>query len=387
METTFIVQIKAEDKWKAVYKGPDATKAAASHHIATEQAGNDKVRVLKSNGTKDDGTTHWIAVEMPEKRPEPESGTSGWYRSIVDTVYKIALKNNPNMKRSFIAYVWLPLSSCTVIALVGFSVYATMVAPPKKPKAKQQIVSAMTIEQYVANCKSLSGNEFDQKCKGKLIVFEGTVRKIINSSKLEIDIPVANSSKPQGFDLSLKKEYNWPDSWGQYELLPLKIAGYLENNDFTDHDIKGAVFLQLGSLKAAQYNREFRERLKQLKLAQVNGFKTVAEYEANIAERKACQTDWTKCTSQEQLIEDYRNISSIRSLCKREANKRAKYETDWSWIPFGSYYPNENSVQTGKLTLVDNEVKFQNGFGAFVKTKITCDYDLKADKLLYVNIR
>ncbi|MEX0297613.1 MAG: hypothetical protein AB3N28_00985 [Kordiimonas sp.] len=65
MSTTFIVQIEADGKWKAVYRGNDPDKATESYHAASDRVGSQKVRCLKSDGEKDDGTTRWVLVKVP----------------------------------------------------------------------------------------------------------------------------------------------------------------------------------------------------------------------------------------------------------------------------------------------------------------------------------
>jgi hypothetical protein len=38
-------------------------------------------------------------------------------------------------------------------------------------------------------------------------------------------------------------------------------------------------------------------------------------------------------------------------------------------------------IENGVITLVDDEVKFQNGFGAWARVRAFCEYDLRAAKV------
>jgi hypothetical protein len=70
----------------------------------------------------------------------------------------------------------------------------------------------------------------------------------------------------------------------------------------------------------------------------------------------------------------------------------AKYGTpDWgkgwfSGFPFTSYLPGDSAAETGKMTLIDNKAKFQNGFGAMVHVRVSCVYDFNTKSVEDVNI-
>lgn len=69
-QLTFIVQIETAGKWKAVYRGVDPNMAVESHRAALSEVGADKVRCLKSDGVKEDGTPKWVLVKVPVASPE-----------------------------------------------------------------------------------------------------------------------------------------------------------------------------------------------------------------------------------------------------------------------------------------------------------------------------
>jgi hypothetical protein len=69
------------------------------------------------------------------------------------------------------------------------------------------------------------------------------------------------------------------------------------------------------------------------------------------------------------------------------AEKEAKYgDPKWSWVPFGSFLTGKNYVTTGKVTLIDNDVQFSNGFGAMVHSTVRCIYNLNTKAVLDVFI-
>lgn len=105
---------------------------------------------------------------------------------------------------------------------------------------------------------------------------------------------------------------------------------------------------------------------------------------------KLCRKDWSKCQDNEELVENYENYRSAQRACRTKADDMAKYGTpDWGgWLKdvFGSYRKGSNYVTTGVAELVETDAKFSNAFGAMVRARVTCLYDLKAAKVLHVAI-
>lgn len=101
----------------------------------------------------------------------------------------------------------------------------------------------------------------------------------------------------------------------------------------------------------------------------------------------ACRKDYTQCRTQEELYNNF-DLIPARVACKSEAKGRANYgDPDFPGSSFvDGYFPSQNTAKTGVITLVENEARFQNAFGAMRRVSIKCTYDLKAEKLLYLNI-
>lgn len=100
-----------------------------------------------------------------------------------------------------------------------------------------------------------------------------------------------------------------------------------------------------------------------------------------------CESDWRKCTDNEQLVNNYRGISQAKSACKFAAEDRAKYETKFPWVYFGGFNTDGDDYKTGRLKLVEKDAKFQNSYGAMVRTTVECLYDLNQKKVVNVNTR
>lgn len=102
--------------------------------------------------------------------------------------------------------------------------------------------------------------------------------------------------------------------------------------------------------------------------------------------KAACKRDWRSCADNS----DYVNINGgprAKYACKSEAEKYAKGEVDWGgWLDpnFGSYRTGKSIHTDGTITLIDDVAKFQNGFGAMLRTTTYCVIDVKTDKLIRV---
>jgi predicted nucleic acid-binding Zn ribbon protein len=101
----------------------------------------------------------------------------------------------------------------------------------------------------------------------------------------------------------------------------------------------------------------------------------------------SCRSDWTKCADNEQLVNQYSDWSLVQVRCKRAANDRAKYGSpDWPWLAFGSFYKGNNYVTAGIAVAIEPDAQFSNGFGAMVHSRVTCTYDLRANRVTDVQI-
>jgi RNA polymerase subunit RPABC4/transcription elongation factor Spt4 len=109
---------------------------------------------------------------------------------------------------------------------------------------------------------------------------------------------------------------------------------------------------------------------------------------ANEKANPTCVSDWTKCKDNSDLANNWKDYHwNVASACKQEADGRAKYgNPKWSWYSFGSFLPGDSAAKKGVISAVDNDVQFQNGFGAYARVKVVCEYDLRQKKVLNVSI-
>jgi len=99
-----------------------------------------------------------------------------------------------------------------------------------------------------------------------------------------------------------------------------------------------------------------------------------------------CASDWARCASNEELAKNYNRWWDVRRECKREADARARYKTEWPWEAFGTFNVGNSYIASGKAVAIEPEAQFQNGFGAMVRSRVTCTYDLRADRVISVDI-
>jgi len=95
-----------------------------------------------------------------------------------------------------------------------------------------------------------------------------------------------------------------------------------------------------------------------------------------------CRSDWTKCASNEDLVNHYSGWLRIGRECKDAANDRAKYgNPEWPWFAFGSFYNGNNYITSGTAIAVEPDAQFSNGFGGMAHSRVTCTYDLRAQRV------
>lgn len=100
-----------------------------------------------------------------------------------------------------------------------------------------------------------------------------------------------------------------------------------------------------------------------------------------------CKDNYKVCQNNEDLINNFSKMSSVKADCKVTIDSHVLYGTpEWNWIYFGTFHIGNDYVQTGIVKIFDDQVKIQNGFGAMKNTKVACTYDLDAEKVLEVLI-
>jgi hypothetical protein len=107
---------------------------------------------------------------------------------------------------------------------------------------------------------------------------------------------------------------------------------------------------------------------------------SAAVYEA------ACKRDWQACADNGDYINIHGGPSS-KYQCKSKAENYAKGEVDWGgWLSpnFGSYRTGKSIHTDGTILLIDDVAKFQNSFGAMLKTTTYCEINVRTNKITQV---
>ncbi|ADH91576.1 hypothetical protein Snov_4311 [Ancylobacter novellus DSM 506] len=100
---------------------------------------------------------------------------------------------------------------------------------------------------------------------------------------------------------------------------------------------------------------------------------------------EACRKDYKSCASQEQLVDIYEGMTQAQTSCKRAARKLARFgDADIPFFAFGTYFPYEGSAKSGKISLIEEDARFQNVYGAMQRVKLKCYYDLETREVVEV---
>ena len=115
------------------------------------------------------------------------------------------------------------------------------------------------------------------------------------------------------------------------------------------------------------------------------------KYEGDPEEVLSCDKDWRGCADNQHLIEEYKEVSLFRAMCRRQVDRDNVYgEPDWDdgWFsaPFTSFYEGYDYVRDGILVLVDSDVRIQNMYGAMRRSVVLCEVDLRKENIISIEI-
>lgn len=101
----------------------------------------------------------------------------------------------------------------------------------------------------------------------------------------------------------------------------------------------------------------------------------------------SCKSDWTLCTDNADMANNYSGWRDGQVQCKSKANDQARFGTpEWPWLAFLTFQKGNNYASDGIATLAEPDAKFSNGFGAMVHSKVICEYDLRTKKVINVSV-
>jgi hypothetical protein len=101
----------------------------------------------------------------------------------------------------------------------------------------------------------------------------------------------------------------------------------------------------------------------------------------------ACKKDWRQCKDNGEVVSHHFATWEISKACVAAANRTAKFGTpQWNIISFGHYYTGDDYVKTGVAVFMEDDVQFQNAFGAMQHVEVTCTYDLEHDAVTKISV-
>ena len=254
-----------------------------------------------------------------------------------------------------------------------------------------------------------------KKISSKKYPFRGTVFSSLGK-KQGVDLNFFNvfyDEQSKSFNVKIgKKVKKVPEN--QLLITNFNVSGFFKDNHLVNHDVEGYITsivpnqakinqlkeIQLAKEKKRQEDEEKRKKIKEenerkeiLRQAEIEKKRakklnmTISQYRNYKSQVKLCKTDWKKCTDNKMLVNEFDGIVKIKTACKLQANSQAKYgDPQWKWITFGTFLKGNDYIKNGLVVLFDNQVKFQNGFGAYKKTEVECIYSLKSNKITALRI-
>jgi hypothetical protein len=98
-----------------------------------------------------------------------------------------------------------------------------------------------------------------------------------------------------------------------------------------------------------------------------------------------CQADWRKCKDNADVADNYRGMFGARFDCRSAAERLARFgKPQWPDQFFTRFKPGADATDSGKILLFEPEALFQNGYGAMAHTRLACEYDLAAQRVIDV---
>lgn len=100
-----------------------------------------------------------------------------------------------------------------------------------------------------------------------------------------------------------------------------------------------------------------------------------------------CKTDWRQCHDNTDLATNFHGTRMAAASCHVAAIDQARYGTPtFPLVPFGVFRTGTDGPRTGMITLIENDAKFQNSFGAMARAKVTCRYNLSTETVVSITI-
>jgi len=218
-----------------------------------------------------------------------------------------------------------------------------------------EMVKGRTPEWFVKNCEGES--DYMTACFGKRIIWYGMVNSVgPNSVSIYVRGDKGDKIKTSN-PFSLTIDSRSLKHHGVKEGQLIEFHGKIDQENFITPDIENITFVRFES-------KEDQESRNQRKMNKIAKDKKV---QRDDIEKNKYNATW--------LMNKYE--ISAGTKCSIKIPKLAKYDYEWTdgflEVKF-PYYKKQVSSQ-GVLTVLGNKIKFQNGFGAWMRMEYWCDYD------------
>ncbi len=238
--------------------------------------------------------------------------------------------------------------------------------------AQYKTVRELGPNYFYKNCKEVEKRIYDSTCKGKKISWYGEINnadtsyganiKILNDDGSDLTNSFTIDSK------SISSRISKADEGKRIE-----FEGIIGDKNFVSPDIESISYIKL------ETDKDKELRLSQQKKIQIEN--------AQVQEKLAAE-EYEKNSNNAAWLDSKFGITGAL-LCGNEVDAflrdAAKYsykwdDTGWLSTKFDRYISKVKSP--GIITYTSNKATFQNGFGAYQRVTITCDYDTQKKKVL-----
>jgi hypothetical protein len=251
----------------------------------------------------------------------------------------------------------------------GFYDISQATALKKYGATLQQAIEAaseVSLEEFKA-CDTSGGSVYKNECFGKAVLWYAKVDRYSDDGTY-LDV-VENCEEPDSNSKAAWSKQLSYDFWKQNDGACIQFTAEIRDENWATPTIlvKDVVWVET---EQARVERIALQERKQKEKAAAEARAKAAELEAN-----KFNPEWL---SDEHGIE-------AGFACKPFVENLAKYTYRWTdgWLDtkFPSYLTS-NEGEPYVLTILGDKIEFQNGFGAWSKTKYYCKYNVKTKKVL-----
>jgi hypothetical protein len=106
------------------------------------------------------------------------------------------------------------------------------------------------------------------------------------------------------------------------------------------------------------------------------------QYAKYRSQKEACIRDWSSCSDNAQLVDDWPGWARVKAECKLAVNDRAQYGApEWPWLAFSSFLKAPDYVKTGQAIAIEPDAKIKTGANASMRVRAICNYNLRAGRV------